>query len=341
MTGSAEVSAGGHVPRPDGTGGGRVPDFFIVGHPKCGTTALYEMLRRHPAIFMPDFKEPWFFAEDLQPRFPREHVGPTPQTLGDYLGLFAAAGDRLAGEASSCYLLSRRAAEQIAEASPGARAIAIFRQPAEFLRSLHEQLLLDHIESERDLRRALELEPERRAGRSVPERSPIPQMLLYSDYVRYAEQLVRYREALGAERVLVLIYEEFRSDNAAALRRVQSFLGVEEQPLELLEANSSDRSMRSQRLDAMLNDVAVGNTPVTRRVKRAVKLLLPRRARTSAMRAVRRNLVFAPPRPPDEELMAELRVRFAEEVDALGECLGRDLGAVWGQPAGAAQTTSS
>ncbi len=35
-----------------------MPDFFIVGHPKCGTTALYEMLRRHPQIFMPALKEP-------------------------------------------------------------------------------------------------------------------------------------------------------------------------------------------------------------------------------------------------------------------------------------------
>ena len=31
---------------------GRMPDFFIAGHQKCGTTALYEMLRRHPQIFM-------------------------------------------------------------------------------------------------------------------------------------------------------------------------------------------------------------------------------------------------------------------------------------------------
>ena len=36
----------------------RVPDFFIVGHAKSGTTALYEMLRQHPQIFMPASKEP-------------------------------------------------------------------------------------------------------------------------------------------------------------------------------------------------------------------------------------------------------------------------------------------
>ena len=45
-----------------GPAGRRVPDFFIVGHAKSGTTALYEMLRAHPQIFMPDLKEPKFFA---------------------------------------------------------------------------------------------------------------------------------------------------------------------------------------------------------------------------------------------------------------------------------------
>ncbi len=336
MTGSAEAPA----PAP---GGARVPDFFIVGHPKCGTTALYEMLRSHPGIFMPDYKEPWFFADDLRPRFRRSHAGRGIETLEDYLALFAGARERLAGEASSCYLFSAQAAAAIAEARPDARAIAIFREPASFLRSLHEQMLRDHIESERNLARALSLEPERRRGRSIPARSHLPQMLLYSDYMRYAQQLRRFREALGADRVLVLIYEEFRADNAAALRSVQQFLGVEERPLETVEANSSDRSMRSQRLDEMLNDVAVGTNPLARAFKHAVKAALPTGARQRALRLARRKLVYAPPRAADERLMAELRERYKGEVEALGECLDRDLGEIWSPaaPQTAAQTSSS
>src|SRR5579872_578348 len=45
---------------------GRLPDFFVIGHPKCGTTALYAMLKRHPQIYMSDVKEPQFFAGDLR-----------------------------------------------------------------------------------------------------------------------------------------------------------------------------------------------------------------------------------------------------------------------------------
>src|SRR3954447_15897897 len=90
----------------------RKPDFFIVGHHKCGTTALYEMLRRHPQIYMPEIKEPWYFARDLEVRF--ETTTWLPSTLEEYLSLFAdAAPDQRKGEATPSYLLSRTAAESI------------------------------------------------------------------------------------------------------------------------------------------------------------------------------------------------------------------------------------
>ena len=52
-----------------------MPDFFLVGQPKSGTTALYDMLKRHPRIFMPENKEPWFFAEELIDRAPPRPEG--------------------------------------------------------------------------------------------------------------------------------------------------------------------------------------------------------------------------------------------------------------------------
>src|SRR3954453_2008901 len=89
----------------------RLPDFFIVGHAKSGTTALYEMLRRHPQIYMPELKEPWFFATDMRPRFQPRRMGVPPQTLQEYAELFTDAGpDQSIGEASSSYLWSRTAA---------------------------------------------------------------------------------------------------------------------------------------------------------------------------------------------------------------------------------------
>src|SRR5438067_10190697 len=118
----------------------RVPDFFIVGHHKSGTTALYEMLRSHPQIYMPTLKEPRYFASDLRAQFEPVKTGRIPATLEDYLALFDdAKPDQVMGEASPSYLRSRAAARAIAEVQPAARIIAILREPASFLRSLHLQ----------------------------------------------------------------------------------------------------------------------------------------------------------------------------------------------------------
>ncbi len=302
----------------------RAPDFFIVGHPKCGTTALYEMLRAHPQIFMPELKETRFFARELHPRSNQTEL---PDTLEDYLSLFdAAAPGQRSGEASPSYLRSQLAAGRIAELRPDARIIAIFREPASFLRSLHMELLRDHVESESDLGKAIALEPARRqeaARRLAPG-------LIYSDYVRYVEQISRYHAVFDPAQVLVLIYEDFRADNAATLRKVLRFLGVEEiSPLRQTEANPTVR-VRSPRLYAGVRALYLGEGPLARPLKAAIKASTPRRLRRGGLDAVRRNLLYGEPQPLDQRLTIELRRRFEGEVLALGEYLDRDLVNLWG-----------
>jgi hypothetical protein len=309
-----------------------VPDFFIVGHPKCGTTALYEMLRAHPQIFMPELKEPWFLADDMAARFQPPRSAEPPETLEQYLRLFAAAqpGQRI-GEASSAYLLSSTAAERIAQLRPDARIIAILREPASFLRSLHIQLLRTHVESQKSFAKAIALEPARRAGKRIPRRSHRPQLLLYSDHVRYVEQLRRYHSAFGTEQVLVLIYDDFRADNEATVRTVRRFLGVEEDvPVQVTDANPTVKAIRSQQLDELVNVVSVGRGPVSRAVKGALKAVTSSSLRERALHTTQRHLVMGRPQPVDEQLMLDLRRRFKGEVEAVGEYLDRDLVTLWG-----------
>ena len=315
--------------RGEAAAGLRIPDFYLVGHPKSGTTALYEMLRRHPQIFMSELKEPRFFAADLRARFQAHGVGAHPQTIEQYAALFAdAAPGQLAGDASPSYLRSRVAAAEIARVRPDARIVAVLREPASFLRSMHLEMVQNRVEHETDLRRALdaeELPPAEPAG----SRLPAPPELRYTDRVRYVEQLRRFHDAFPREQVLVLIYDDFRADNEGTLRHVQRFLGVDDTlPLELVEANRSVR-VRSLRMDDAVNSVQAGRGVVARTV-RAAGALVPERARSSVLAAVRNRLVYAEPEPPDEELMRELRRRFASEVRALSEYLNRDLVALWG-----------
>ena len=307
-----------------------MPDFFIVGHPKSGTTALYEALRAHPEIFMPDCKEPWFFAPELHVRTPPRPEG-TPETLEQYLALFAGArpGQRT-GEATAHYLWSREAAAAIATVAPAARVIAILREPASFLRSLHLQFLQTYVETESDLRRALELERARREGREIPRHTYWPTALMYSEHVRYVEQLQRFYAVLPAEQILVLVYDDFRADNEAFVRGVLRFLEVDETvAVRTGEANPTVQA-RSQRLHELVHAVGVGRGPGSRIAKAAIKALTPGGLRRRALYATQRRLVFSDPGPPDEQLMVELRRRFACEVLALSEFLDRDLVSLWG-----------
>jgi hypothetical protein len=298
-----------------------MPDFFIVGHHKSGTTALYEMLRSHPEIYMPDLKEPAFFARELHPGI--RPGDPQPATLEQYLELFAPAGPgKRSGEASPSYLRSREAARRIAELAPDARIIAIFREPASFLRSMHLELLKDHMESERSFRRAIERE--RREAATKP-------VLWYSDdHVEYAEQLRRYREAFGQDQVLALIYDDFRADNDATLRRVLRFLGVDEQaPLAGSDANPSVH-VRSPQAQELMRSLYLGRGRAARVLKPAIKAVTSQRLRHGGLKVLRDRVLWAQPPPPDESLMLELRRRFRPEVERLGESLERDLIAFWG-----------
>jgi Sulfotransferase domain len=324
MTVSAESIASARARLP----GQRVPDFFIVGHPKCGTTALYEMLRSHPRIYMPSLKEPQFFASEMRVGARPQHL---PDTLEDYLALFDGAGaDQLLGEASPSYLRSHTAASSIAEVQPRARIIAILREPASLLRSVHLQFVQAVIETEHDLREALALEQDRREGRHLPRHGMWPQALQYSDHVRYVEQLRRYRSVFGPENMLVLIYDDFRADNAGTVRQVLRFLGVDDTaPIGSVEANPTVGA-RSRSVHELVHAVAVGRGPVSLRVNAALKALTPQGLRRRALRAVRRTVVYGAPPAADEQLMAELRSRFKGEVLALSDYLGRDLVSVWG-----------
>jgi hypothetical protein len=228
------------------------------------------------------------------------------------------------------YLWSRTAAGRIAEVQPAARVIAILREPAAFLRSLHLQFIQTYVETENDLRKAIALEPERRHGRCIPRYTYWPDALLYSEHVRYVEQLRRYHAVLPREQVLVLIYDDFRRDNEETVRRVLRFLEVDDTlPIEALEANPTVRA-RSQRLSELVHALSVGRGPVSLAVKGAVKVLTPRRARQTVVEEAKRRLVFGDPGTPDEGLMIELRHRFRGEVAAVSEYLGRDLVRLWG-----------
>jgi Sulfotransferase domain len=305
------------------------PSFFIVGHSKSGTSALSIFLGQHPQLFVCKPEEPNYFC----PSWCRAPGPPSlfrPRSEAQYLELFEpAAPGQLCGEASAAYLYSEEAARLIAEFSPRARIIAIFREPVEFLRSYHLQLLKNvpaEGETVRDLGEAIRLEADRRAGRKLPNGCLVPELLWYAtDRLRYDEHLDRFTARFPSDLVLPLIYDDFRRDNASTVRRVLEFLGVDpsfEPRLE--EHNTGGVALRSRRLQSLLRRATHSDGAVGR-----ARVLLPQRLRRRAVAAAYERVVFekAPPVPP--ELAVEIRARAAPHVAGLGARLGRDLLEEW------------
>jgi hypothetical protein len=148
--------------------------------------------------------------------------------------------------------------------------------------------------------------------------------------VRYPEQLQRYHDVFSREQVLVLVYDDFRTDNEATVRRVLRFLDVDESlPIALTEANPTVR-VRSVGMYERVRSLYLGEGPAARLFKPALKALSTQRLRHGALKVLRRRVLYAQPRPQDERLTVELRRRFKGEVIALSDYLNRDLVGLWG-----------
>ena len=199
----------------------KLPDFFIVGAPKCGTTALYYYLSMHPSIYMPELKEPHFFCRDF-PRFGKIH------DLDCYLDLFKdAPDDARTGEASVWYLYSNCAISRIMDANPRARIIAMLRNPVTMAKSLHRQLILSLREDIEDFEAAWRAQYDRRLGKRLPLYCPEQSHLQYADVCRYSHQVERMLDLVPPAQLKILIYEEFFDNIRVQYDSVTEFLGVE------------------------------------------------------------------------------------------------------------------
>ena len=293
------------------------PNFFIVGAPKCGTTALYEYLRPHPNIFMPRLKEPHYFATDLG-------TYPFIKTLEDYTRLFADAGEQhlSVGEASVYYLRSSTAIANIHEFNPEAKIIAMFRNPVEMVHSFHSQLLYVSEESESDFEAAWRLQDRRRQGIGLPPGSRGAFLVQYAEIARFGTQTERLLSVFPRAQVKLILYDDFAASPQAVYDEVIEFLGVpHDGRTDFGRVNESKRA----RL-AWLRDFYRKPPPTLRNAFRGLKRVMgDRRITAVAHKLVDLNTVTAPRPPLSPSFRAELVAAFRGEVALLSRLLNRDL----------------
>lgn len=200
----------------------RKPNLFLIGHKKCGTTALYNFLIQHPKIFTPELKEPDFFAKEfIYERFKDKRlINKFAPTYEAYLKQYSKAKDQTyLIDATPRYIFSKEAAKRIKEFNPDAKIIAIFREPITFLRSLHSDLIFGFYEEEKDLLKATNLEKQRKKEGKFS-------FLYYSEWLKYSEQLKRYLACFPRNQIKIVIYEKLKEDNKKMVDEIFDFLEI-------------------------------------------------------------------------------------------------------------------
>jgi len=298
-----------------------LPNFLIVGPPKCGTTSLYQYLNQHPEVFFSEYKEPNYFALAGE-KLPKP--GPVPPEImyqliysrsimdfDKYQAAFTDAGeDKAIGDASVRYLYFEKAPERIQETIPDVKMIAILREPVSRLYS-HYCMNVQYQVEPLGLEEAIMAEDERVAADWGWDWH-------YVRIGRYAEQLKRYFKLFAPGQLKVFLHDDFIADPGKMFREVCDHIGIDA----TFEPDISGRGKvayrgRNLALDRWLHWPS--------KTRRGLQKLLPGKASAAVMKGLKEwNRAEVPKLDP--ELRATLGKKYFEkDLPELADLLGREI----------------
>ena len=287
------------------------PNFFIIGAPRSDSTSLYHYVIQHPDIFMSRVKEPGYFScltRELDPTdfFDRYTIKKSVADQGDYLALFAGAGDaKVVGEASIVYLSVDGTAERICERVPEARMVAILRNPVERAYTSFMGSRRDGRESCADFREVLEDRSDARRAQWRPY-SYLESGLYYRNLTRYLRHFERHQIHLS-------LFDDLRIDAGAVAREIFTFLEVDNEFV-------PERSRTYNATGMPRLPIARFIWKVSQPAREMVRPFLPERIRRQAL------VLMGGEKPPlDRALHAELLDFFRDDILALESLVECDL----------------
>lgn len=290
------------------------PNFFIVGAPKCGTTAMNDYLDQHPDIFMAK-KELHYFGSDLKTKVKLSEK--------EYLRYFSDAGQKkIIGEASVWYLFSKTAAEEIRKFSPQAKILIMLRNPVDVIYSLHSQHLYDGNEDVGDFETALGFDEDRKKGIHLPDSVDYFELPPYADSVLFSHQVKRYLDVFGRENVHVTLYDDLKADPQKAFFKILEFLELDSKALINYGIINPGKQIKWFYLHRLIKKPSL-------KLKTVARVMIPsRKVRHSIMSLFFKwNIKQEKRKDMSEKLKGRLRNLFEDDIRLLSKLINRDLSA--------------
>lgn len=220
----------------------KFPNFFIVGAPRCGTTALHRWLGQHKDIFMAQEKETHFFADDLKGY-------QSIKTVEEYCKLFKSAQEEASiGEASVLYLMSEVAVKNILKLIPDAKFIVTIRNPVDIVTSWHNQLLVTGQEDVLDFYSAWNLQESRRSGSNIPSNCVDACLLQYGQIGSLGNQIKRISQSCATNQILFIQYDNLCRRPAESYTQILKWLGLEPDGFDNFSRVNENRRFKSLNL---------------------------------------------------------------------------------------------
>jgi hypothetical protein len=293
----------------------RMPNLFIIGAAKAGTTALYDYLTQHPQIFVSRVKEPLFFSlEEYYARGLDWYEDEYFEGAEDY---------PVRAEATPHYLYwSEKVAPRIKEAygDRPVKFIVAFRDPVSRAYSWYWNMVREGKE-DLSFEEALRAE-ERRLRQKHHELNQLGSMAYgYSAGSRYASLLQPYLELFSPEDFFFVFQDDLKVSVNETCEELFEFLGIESF-IQINPSNSNPAAMPRSRL---LHKILRRHPRFQKFIKPFIPIGVRRLRRSLKSKAMQINLKETSYVPLDAQLAHELRLSYRTEIEQLEEITGREL----------------
>lgn len=200
------------------------PNLFVIGAPKCGTTALVYYLSSHPEIYVPNLKEPFFLAPECRAVSYDHGIC----RMQDYLDLYSKAlpEHRYAIDGSTAYLRFQSGIKNALRLSPDAKFIVMLRDPTHLAEAFHAEQVWDQNEPIKDFEQAWRFRLGSKTSCADIQQIKYPFFLDYAKTVDIGAQLKHASELIEPDQLLVLSLMQLRENPADTYRQVLAFLEI-------------------------------------------------------------------------------------------------------------------